>query len=122
MNYTIGQRRNVGLSGDEKRHYVCGKDSEKNVLYVAYGEDSKYLLSDEAIIEDMNFISSKHPTFATAKFRYRSEDVPVQIEYIDDKHIRVKYTDGKAVTPGQFCVLYNGDECLGGGIIDKVYK
>ena len=44
MNYTIGQRRNVGLSGDEKRHYVCGKDSKKNILYVAYGDDSKYLL------------------------------------------------------------------------------
>ena len=57
MNYTIGQRRNVGLSGDEKRHYVCGKDSSKNVLYVAYGDDSKYLLSDEALIEDVNHIN-----------------------------------------------------------------
>ena len=122
MNYTIGQRRNVGLSGDEKRHYVCGKDSKKNILYVAYGEDSKYLLSDEAIIEDMNFISDKHPTFATAKFRYRSEDVPVQIEYIDDKHIRVKYKDVKAVTPGQACVVYLGEQCLMGGIIKQVFK
>ena len=122
MNYTIGQRRNVGLSGDEKRHYVCGKDSKKNILYVAYGEDSKYLLSDEAIIEDMNFISDKHPTFATAKFRYRSEDVPVQIEYIDDKHIIVKYKDVKAVTPGQACVVYLGEQCLMGGIIKQVFK
>jgi tRNA-specific 2-thiouridylase len=122
MNYTIGQRRNVGLSGDEKRHYVCGKDSNKNILYVAYGDDSKYLLSDEALIESMNFISSKHPTFATAKFRYRSEDVPVTIEYIDETHIKVKYTDGKAVTPGQACVIYLGEQVIGGGIISKVYK
>ena len=122
MNYTIGQRRNVGLSGNEKRHYVCGKDSKTNTLYVAYGDDSKYLLSDEALIEDMNFISSKHPTFATAKFRYRSEDVPVTIEYIDDKNIRVKYTDGKAVTPGQACVIYLGEQVIGGGIIKQVFK
>ncbi len=122
MNYTIGQRRNVGLSGDEKRHYVCGKDSKTNTLYVAYGDDSKYLLSDEALIEDMNFISSKHPTFATAKFRYRSEDVPVTIEYIDDKNIRVKYENGKAVTPGQACVIYLGEQVIGGGIIKQVFK
>ena len=50
MNYTIGQRRNVGIAGFDKRHYVCGKDSSKNVLYVAFGDDSEYLLSDEAII------------------------------------------------------------------------
>jgi tRNA-specific 2-thiouridylase len=122
MNYTIGQRRNVGLSGDAKRHYVCGKDSKKNVLYVAYGDDSKYLLSDEAIIEDMNYISDKRPTEASAKFRYRSEDIPVTIEYIDEKHIKVKYKDGKAVTPGQACVIYDKEECIMGGIIKQVFK
>ena len=44
------------------------------------------------------------------------------IEYIDDKHIRVKYTDGKAVTPGQACVVYLGEQCLMGGIIKQVFK
>ena len=122
MNYTIGQRRNVGLSGDEKRHYVCGKDSKTNTLYVAYGDDSKYLLSDSAIIEDMNYISDKKPLKATAKFRYRSEDIPVTIEYIDDNHIKVNYDNAKAVTPGQACVIYLGEECLMGGIIKQVYK
>lgn len=122
INYTIGQRRNVGLSGDDERHYVCGKDSINNILYVAYGSDSKYLLSDEAIIEDMNYISSERPTEATAKFRYRSEDIPVTIEYLDNNKIKVKYTDGKSVTPGQACVIYLNDECLMGGIIEKVYK
>ena len=122
MNYTIGQRRNVGLSGDQERHYVCGKDSKTNTLYIAYGSDSKYLLSDEALIEDVNFISDKHPTFATAKFRYRSEDIPVTIEYLENNQIRVKYVDGKAVTPGQACVIYLGEQCLMGGIIKQVFK
>ena len=122
MNYTIGQRRNVGISGDEKRHYVCGKDSKTNTLYVAFGEDTKYLLSDEAIIEDMNYISDRKPTKATAKFRYRSEDIPVEIEYLNDSEIKVKYKDGKSVTPGQACVIYDKDECLMGGIIKKVFK
>ena len=122
MNYTIGQRRNVGLSGDKKRHYVCGKDSKTNTLYVAYGDDSKYLLSDEAIIEDVNHISDKCPTFATAKFRYRSEDIPVTIEYLDNNQLKVKYTDGKAVTPGQACVIYLGEQCIMGGIIKQVFK
>ncbi len=122
MNYTIGQRRNVGLSGDEKRHYVCGKDSKTNTLYVAYGDDSKYLLSDSAIIENMNYISDKKPTKATAKFRYRSEDVDVTIEYLDKEHIKVNYDNVKAVTPGQACVIYLGEECLMGGIIKQVYK
>ena len=122
MNYTIGQRRNVGLSGDEKRHYVCGKDSKNNILYIAYGDDSKYLLSDEALIEDVNHISDKKPTKATAKFRYRSEDIPITIEYIDDNNLRVKYESAKAVTPGQACVIYDGEECIMGGIIKQVFK
>ena len=119
MNYTIGQRRNVGLSGDEKRHYVCGKDVKNNILYVAFGDDNKYLMSNEAIIEDLNFISDLRPTEATCKFRYRSHDVKVKIEYRDNELI-VKYDSEKAVTPGQACVIYYNDEMIIGGIIKEV--
>ena len=122
MNYTIGQRRNVGLSGDEKRHYVVGKDSKTNTLYIAYGDDNKYLKSDEAIIESMNYISDLKPEKCTAKFRYRSKDIPVTIEYINETEIKVKYDEATAVTPGQACVLYLNEECLGGGIIKEVRK
>ena len=66
----------------------------------------------------MNFISNERPTICSAKFRYRQQDISVQVEYIDEKHIKVKYPDKvRAVTPGQACVLYLGEECLGGGII-----
>lgn len=122
MNYTIGQRRNVGLSGDAKRHYVCGKDTEKNILYVAFGDDNKYLMSDEAVIENMNYISDLKPTFATCKFRYRGEDIPINIEYTSENEIIVKYESAKAVTPGQACVIYLGSEVIGGGIIKEVRK
>ena len=123
MNYTIGQRRNVGISGNEMRHYVCGKSVKNNILYVAFGEDNKYLMSDECIISNINFISSEHPTFALAKFRYRGEDNPVELEYIGEDKIRVKYKGmAKSVTPGQACVLYIGEECIGSGIIDEVLK
>lgn len=121
MNYTIGQRRNVGISGYTERHYVCGKDVAKNILYVAFGEDNKYLLSDECIIENVNFISALRPTFCTAKFRYRDQDHPVELEYLENNRIRVKYPEKvKAVTPGQACVLYLGEECLGCGFIEEV--
>ena len=122
FNYTIGQRRNVGLSGDVKRHYVCGKNVERNILYVAFGDDNKYLMSDEAIIEDMNYISNLKPTFASCKFRYRGEDVPIEIEYIDESTIKIKYDNAKAVTPGQACVIYVGSEMIGGGLIKEVKK
>ena len=123
MNYTIGQRRNVGISGNLERHYVCGKNVKDNILYVAFGDDNKYLMSDECIIDNINFISSTHPTFCTAKFRYRGEDHPVELEYINENEIKVKYKGlAKAVTPGQACVLYLGEECLGSGIIKQVLK
>ena len=123
MNYTIGQRRNVGLSGDKDKHYVCGKNVEKNILYVAFGDDSKYLYSDQCLIENTSFISEKRPTKCTAKFRYRGEDYPVELKYLDDNKIMVYYKEGvKSVTPGQACVLYDGDECLGCGFISDIYK
>lgn len=123
MNYTIGQRRNVGIAGFEKRHFVCGKDVEKNILYVCFGEDNEYLYSDSCLIENLNFISPTTPTFCTAKFRYRGPDNAVSIEYLDNNEAIVKYQNPvKAVTPGQACVLYLGEQCLGSGIIKEVYK
>ena len=61
-------------------------------------------------------------TNCTAKFRYRQKDNPVSLEYLSDGNILVKYNNVKSVTPGQACVLYNGEECLGGGIIKEVRK
>ena len=123
MNYTIGQRKNVGISGYTKRHYVCGKDVKNNILYVAFGDDSKYLITDECKISHLNMISDDRPTNCTAKFRYRGEDYPVNVTYLNDNEAILKYPVGvKSVTPGQFAVLYQGDECLGSGVIDHVYK
>lgn len=123
MNYTIGQRRNVGISGNLERHYVCGKNVNDNVLYVAFGDDNDYLLSDSCIIEDVNFLTEKRPKKCSAKFRYRGEDNEVFLEYLEDGTIDIKYPKlAKAVTPGQACVLYDGDECLGSGIIKNVSK
>ncbi len=123
MYYTIGQRRGLNVGGTDSRMYVAGKDLEKNILYVAIGDDNKYLLSDEALIEQMNFISEKRPIKCTAKFRYRQEDKEVEIEYLQNsEEIIVHYNNVSAVTPGQACVLYDGEECLGGGIIKTIYK
>lgn len=122
MNYTIGQRRNVGISGHKEKHYVCGKDVAKNILYVAFGEDNEYLMSDECTIDTINFLSDKRPTHCHAKFRYRGENHKVELVYLDDKII-VKYPNrAKSVTPGQACVLYLDDECIGSGIINEVRK
>lgn len=122
MNYTIGQRRNVGLSGDKDRHYVCGKDALKNILYVAFGDENKYLISNEAIIEDVNYISNTKPVKATCKFRYRGEDIDINIEYLENGELKLTYQSAKAVTPGQACVIYNNDEVIAGGIIKEVRK
>ena len=122
MNYTIGQRRNVGLSGNNDRHFVCGKNVEKNILYVTIGDD-EYLYSDACIIENVNFISDDRPIKCSAKFRYRGDDHPVELEYLENNEILVKYPKkAKSVTPGQACVLYDGDICLGCGFIKEVYK
>ena len=121
MNYTIGQRRNVGISGNSKRHYVCGKNVEKNILYVAFG-DSEYLYSDECLLDNINILE-EIPKKITVKFRYRGEDIKAYAEILNNKEIRLKYPDlAKSVTPGQACVFYDNDKCLGCGFIKEVYK
>lgn len=123
MYYTIGQRKGLYLGGNEDRVFVVGKDLKKNILYVAHGDENSYLYSDSALIDTINWISENKPKKCWAKFRYRQCDNPVDMNYIDDNHILVTYPQGiKAVTPGQACVFYDGEECLGGGLIQEVRK
>ena len=122
MYYTIGQRKGLDIGGTKERMFVVGKDLNKNILYICIGEDNDYLLSDSCVIEDVNYLGAEKLTNCTAKFRYRQKDNPVSLEYLSDGNILVKYNNVKSVTPGQACVLYNGEECLGGGIIKEVRK
>lgn len=122
MYYTIGQRRGLNIGGSKERMFVVGKDLKENILYISYG-NTDYLISDSCIVDTVNFNSDKRPVDCTAKFRYRQPDNAVSLEYLENGNILVKYPQGvKAVTPGQACVFYDGEECLGGGIIKEVWK
>ena len=120
MYYTIGQRRGLNIGGTKDRTFVVKKDLNKNILYVAIGDDNKYLYSSTAIIEDFNFLTDNRVNKCTCKFRYRQPDIDIEVEYLDNNTLKLNYKGSKAVTPGQFCVLYDGDICLGGGIIKEV--
>ncbi len=124
MYYTIGQRRGLNVGGTKDKLFVVGKDLNKNILYVCEGENNKYLFSDSCILEDvvLNISESDRKTSYNAKFRYRSNDVPVILEYLSNGEILVKYDGVKSVTPGQVCALYDGDKCIGSGIIKEVRK
>ena len=122
MYYTIGQRRGLDVGGTSDKLFVVGKDLNKNILYVCEGEDNEYLLSDSCIVEQVNFNCDLRPTECSAKFRYRQKDNPVSIEYLDNGELLVRYKNVKSVTPGQACVFYQNEKCLGGGIIKEVRK
>ena len=122
MNYTIGQRRGLDIGGYEDRMFVVGKNLDKNILYVCIGDNNDYLYSDSCLVDEFNLIGDHKPTKCSAKFRYRQKDVEVEVKYIDSDNILVKYDREKAVTPGQACVLYDGEEVIGGGIIKEVRK
>ena len=123
MHYTIGQRKGLDIGGSTDKIFVVGKNLDKNVLYVAYGENNDYLYSDSCIIDNLVINTNKKIEKCYAKFRYRMSDVPVTIEYLNDNELLIKYNGVKSVTPGQLCVLYkeNG-QCLGSGIIKEVRK
>ena len=122
MYYTIGQRRGLNIGGTLDRCFVVSKDLDKNVLYVAIGDDNDRLYSSTCLIEDFNFLTDYRPSKCTCKFRYRQPDIETNVEYLDNNMLKLNYVKTKSVTPGQFCVLYGGDTCLGGGIIKEVYK
>ncbi len=122
MYYTIGQRKGLEVGGTKDKLFVVGKDLNKNILYVAEGQDNPYLYSDSAIIENVNFNCDERPNQCSAKFRYRAQDYAVKLIYLEDGTILAEYDSIKAVTPGQACVFYDNEYCLGGGIVKEVRK
>ncbi len=126
LYYTIGQRKGLNITRDKGPWFVIGKDVHKNVLYVCHHTRKQWLDSDEAIVSGMNWIVKDHaevPKRLTCKFRYRQPDQDVELEWIDETTVRLRYPQTIAgVTCGQEAVLYDGQKCLGGGVIDFVYR
>ncbi|MGI6608829.1 MAG: tRNA 2-thiouridine(34) synthase MnmA [Erysipelotrichaceae bacterium] len=123
MYYTIGQRKGLGIGGDRGRWFVVGKNVEDNELYVAAQNENIWLYSDSCLVSGFNMLTDfEMPKKCKAKFRYRQNDNSVTIEKYNDNLVLVKYPQSlKAVTPGQQAVFYDGDICLGGGVIEKTF-
>nr|WP_277491622.1 MULTISPECIES: tRNA 2-thiouridine(34) synthase MnmA [unclassified Breznakia] len=126
LYYTIGQRKGLGIGGEGGPWFVVGKDVEKNELYVCSKENNPLLFSNSCIVSNVNWFTNKgiEDSFScTAKFRYRQKDNEVKV-YIRDKNMVEVVFDMpiSSVTPGQEAVFYDGDVCLGGGVIEEVYR
>ena len=124
MYYTLGQRRGLGIGGrgDGRSWFVIGKDLEKNRLLVAQGEDHPGLYSRFCRAEEVTWVGDAplregETIFCTAKFRYRQEDQEVEATLREGGLDIVPREPQRAVTPGQSVVLYQGEVCLGGGIV-----
>lgn len=125
MNYTIGQRKGLGIGGTKDEigaWYVVGKDIKTNTLYVEPSDKHPHLFSDQALIKDVIWRGPKISGLMTAKFRYRQKDHQVSIKWLDDTSILVSYPQKiRSVTPGQVCAFYLEQVCLGAGFIQKAY-
>lgn len=121
MYYTIGQRHGLGIGGSMGPWFVVGKDLKSNWLFVTTMKNDYWLKTNEVIVTRINWlVDRKENRSCMAKFRYRQKDNPVTIEWLDDDHIRVICDPAvNSVTCGQEAVFYDGDICLGGGVIDQ---
>ena len=125
MYYTLGQRRGLDLGGrrgEEGRWFVVKKDLKENVLYVSHG-DERPLFSTSCTVEGMNFIPCppKDKEFSCkAKFRYRQGEQGVRVKRTGEQSLEILFDEPqRAVTQGQYAVLYDEIQCLGGGVITK---
>ncbi|WP_292931340.1 tRNA 2-thiouridine(34) synthase MnmA [Noviherbaspirillum sp.] len=127
--YTLGQRKGIGLGGMKSYQnaegssdawYVARKDIEHNTLYVVQGHDHPWLLSSSLEAEQASWIAGEPPQsgMLNAKTRYRQADVPCAFSPAGADSFSLAFPTAQwAVTPGQSAVLYDGEICLGGGII-----
>ena len=122
--HTIGQRQGLGIGGEGEAWYVARKDVERNLVYVVQGHDHEALHHRVVLAEDMHWITGIPPVLpatCSAKIRYRQEDQPCEITMIGSNVARIEFDSPQwAATPGQSVVLYEGDTCIGGGVIREV--
>ena len=131
--YTLGQRQGLGIggvkekgaqrgSGEHQPWFVACKDMATNTLYVVQGHDHPWLLSPHLSADDLSWCAPHAPAPGryAAKTRYRQADAPCELSYDDQGELVLNFDDPQwAVTPGQSAVLYDGDVCLGGGVIAR---
>ena len=128
--YTLGQRKGLGIGGLKQYQsadgtgpiwYVAKKDMASNTLYVVPEHDHPWLLSAELAAEQASWIAGRPPEkhcFYGVKTRYRQADAPACLTDFHASQCTLSFTQPQwAVTPGQSAVIYDGDICLGGGII-----
>jgi tRNA-specific 2-thiouridylase len=128
--YTLGQRKGIGLGGlkshqnrdgDSEPWYVARKDIGSNTLFIVQGHEHPWLLSSTLSATQNSWIAGEAPAESslTAKTRYRQADLACTFCCDGSDSLSLKFASPQwAVTPGQSVVLYQGDVCLGGGIID----
>ncbi len=130
MYHTLGQRKGIGIGGlanaSEEPWYVVAKDINRNVLIVGQGHDHPLMLSHGLIASQLHWVEPDNISdnfHCTAKSRYRQQDFDCQVKRIDQDNWQITFDEKqRAVTPGQSVVLYQGEQCLGGGIIDTILQ
>jgi tRNA-uridine 2-sulfurtransferase len=126
MYHTIGQRQGLGIGGlanhSEEPWYVVGKDLERNILLVAQGNEHPALFRQSLSVKQIYWVAGKEPELplqCMAKVRYRQADQECILSQAEDGHYAIEFSQPqRAITPGQSVVLYAGEQCLGGGVIE----
>jgi tRNA-specific 2-thiouridylase len=129
MFYTLGQRQGLGIGGRsggiDQPWYVVGKDLDQNALIVTQGRDHPSLFHRRLRASQLHWISGPAPALplsCRAKTRYRQDERTCTIEALGEETCQVLFCEPqRAITPGQSVVFYQGDECLGGGVIDESF-
>ncbi|MEZ0581738.1 tRNA 2-thiouridine(34) synthase MnmA [Erwinia sp. STN24] len=127
MYHTLGQRKGLGIGGtkegSEEPWYVVDKDVANNLLVVAQGHDHPRLMSVGLIAQQLHLVDREiiaAPMRCTVKTRYRQSDIPCTVTPLGADRLEVRFDEPvAAVTPGQSAVFYQGEICLGGGIIEE---
>ena len=123
--YTLGQRKGLGIGGAGEPWFVVGKNLPRNELIVVQGHDHPLLYTNSLVMNDLSFTLPERPAPGryTCKTRYRMADAACELRYSDDDTAELVFDEAQwAVTPGQSAVLYDGDVCLGGGVIVSTDK